>query len=112
MGSRNTWEENSIRISPVGVISSVFPHIDAGLLNTSDIDGNPWDGNAHYAPDNTTYHLYITYSLNALDDEPIFHTMRVTDDLSDRVLRLPLFYEMREEDVEMVAKHVILFYEG
>ena len=94
--SGNTWEENSIRISPVGVISSVFPHIDAGdpgriaitylgsedagLLNTSDIDGNPWDGNAHYAPDNTTYHLYITYSLNALDDEPIFHTMRVTDD--------------------------------
>jgi len=94
--SGNSWEENSIRISPAGVISSVFPHIDAGdpgriaitylgsedvdLLNTSNIDGNPWDGNAHYAPHNTTYHLYITYSLNALDEEPVFHTMRVTDD--------------------------------
>jgi len=37
-------------------------------------------------------------------------TMRITDDLSDRVLRLPLFYEMREEDVEMVADSVKRFY--
>jgi len=94
--SGNTWDEESMRISPAGVISSVFPHIDSGdpgriaitylgsedshLLNTSDIDGNNWDGNGHYAPDNTSYHLYITYSLNALDEEPIFHTMRVTED--------------------------------
>jgi len=94
--SGNTWDEESIRVSPAGVISTVFPHIDAGdpgriavtylgsedshLLNTSDIDGGNWNGNGHYAPDNTSYHLYITYSLNALDEEPIFHTMRVTDD--------------------------------
>ena len=94
--SGETWEQESIRISPVEVISSVFPQTDAGdpgriavtylgsenssLLNQSDIDGNPWDGNAHYAPNNVTYHLYITYSLNALDPEPIFHTYRVTDD--------------------------------
>jgi len=37
--------------------------------------------------------------------------MRVTNDLSDRLLRLPVYYEMREEDVEMVAKNVIRFYE-
>ena len=94
--SGETWEQESIRISPAGVISSVFPQTDAGdpgriavtylgsenaeMLNQSDIDGNPWNGNAHYAPNNVTYHLYITYSLNALDDEPIFHTYRVTDD--------------------------------
>ena len=94
--SGETWEQTSIRISPSAVISTVFPQIDAGdpgriaitylgsedadLLNGSNIDGNPWDGNAHYAPHNTTYHLYITFSLNALDEEPIFHTMRVTDD--------------------------------
>lgn len=94
--SGETWEQESIRISPVEVISSVFPQTDAGdpgriaitylgsenseMLNQSDIDGNPWDGNAHYAPNNATYHLYITYSLNALDDEPVFHTYRVTDD--------------------------------
>ena len=72
----------------------MFPQTDAGdpgriaitylgsenaeMLNQSDIDGNPWDGNAHYAPNNATYHLYITYSLNALDDEPVFHTYRVS----------------------------------
>ena len=94
--SGQTWEQESIRISPAEVISSVFPQTDAGdpgriavtylgsenssLLNQSDIDGNPWDGNAHYAPNNATYHLYITYSLNALDPEPTFHTYRVTDD--------------------------------
>ena len=50
------------------------------MLNQSDIDGNPWNGNAHYAPNNATYHLYITYSLNALDENPTFHTYRVTDD--------------------------------
>jgi len=94
--SGETWDQESIRISPVNVISSVFPQTDAGdagriaitylgsendeMLNQSDIDGNPWNGNAHYAPNNATYHLYITYSLNALDENPIFHTYRVTDD--------------------------------
>ena len=94
--SGNTWEENSIRISPSAVISSVFPHIDAGdpgriaitylgsenasELNQSDIDGNPWDGNAHYAPANVSYYLYVTFSLNALDDEPVFYTMRISPD--------------------------------
>jgi dTDP-4-amino-4,6-dideoxygalactose transaminase len=39
-------------------------------------------------------------------------TMRVTDDLSDRVLRLPIYYEMRKEDVDMVAEHVRRFYGG
>ena len=38
--------------------------------------------------------------------------MRNTDDLSDRVLRLPVYYEMRKEDVEMVVEHVIRFYGG
>jgi dTDP-4-amino-4,6-dideoxygalactose transaminase len=38
--------------------------------------------------------------------------MRVTDDISDRVLRLPVYYEMKNEDVEMVAEHVRRFYGG
>lgn len=94
--SGESWEQESIRISPNQVISTVFPQTDAGdpgriavtylgsenseMLNQSNLDGSPWDGNAHYAPNNATYHLYITFSLNALDDEPIFHTYRVTDD--------------------------------
>ena len=96
LDSGESWEQESIRISPVNIISSVFPQTSAGdpgriaiaylgsqndeMLNQTDIDGNPWRGNAHYAPNNVTYHLYITFSLNALDENPIFYTYRVTDD--------------------------------
>ena len=94
--SGDTWDSESIRISPVEVISTTFPQTDAGdpgriaitylgsengsLLNTTDIDGNNWNGNGHYAPNGVHYHLYVTYSLNALDENPVFHTRRVTDD--------------------------------
>mgnify|MGYP001415381659 FL=1 len=94
--SGDTWDSQSIRISPAEVISTTFPQTDAGdpgriaitylgsengsLLNTTDIDGNNWNGNGHYAPNGVHYHLYVTYSLNALDENPIFHTRRVTDD--------------------------------
>lgn len=94
--SGNTWEQESARLSPAEVISTTFPHIDAGdpgriaitylgsengsALNTSNIDGVAWDGNPHYAPANVSYYLYITYSLNALDPEPVFHTVRVSPD--------------------------------
>ena len=36
--------------------------------------------------------------------------MNVTDDLSERVLRLPIYYEMREDDVSKVAESVTSFY--
>lgn len=94
--SGETWEQSSIRISPKQVISTTFPHADAGdrgrvaftylgsedkhLLGSEDIDGNPWNGNPHYAPAGVTYYLYVTYTLNALDDVPVFHTRRVSPD--------------------------------
>ena len=94
--SGETWEQDSIRISPVEVVSYAFPQIDAGdpgriavmylgsenasELGQPNLDGGPWDGNAHYANSNVSYHLYVTYSLNALDENPVFHTLRVTDD--------------------------------
>jgi hypothetical protein len=94
--SGQSWEQTSIRISPVEVISTVFPQVDAGdpgriaitylgsenasELNQSDLDGNPWDGNAHYANSNVSYYLYVTYSLNALDENPVFHTVRASTD--------------------------------
>lgn len=94
--SGESWEQTSIRISPSAVISSVFPQVDAGdpgriaitylgsedasELNQPDIDDNPWDGNAHYANSNVSYYLYVTYSLNALDPNPVFHTVRVSAD--------------------------------
>ena len=91
-----TWEQDSLRASPIQVISTAFPQIDAGdpgkfavtylgsenvsLLGTPDLDGNPWDGNGHYAPNEVHYHLYVTFSFNALDEEPIFHTRRISTD--------------------------------
>ena len=94
--SGESWEQTSIRISPIEVVSFAFPQIDAGdpgriaitylgsenasELNQSDLDGSPWNGNAHYANENVSYYLYVTYSLNALDPSPIFHTIRVSPD--------------------------------
>jgi len=94
--SGNTWDQESTRISPAKVISATFPHTSAGdpgriaitylgsenasALGQPNIDDEPWDGNAHYAPSNVSHYLYITYSLNALDPEPVFHTQRVSPD--------------------------------
>ena len=94
--SGDTWEQESLRVSPGGVISTAFPQTDAGdpgrfavtylgsenasLLGEPDLDGNPWDGNGHYAPNGVHYHLYVTFSLNALDENPVFHTKRLTTD--------------------------------
>ena len=94
--SGETWEQTSIRISPVEVISATFPHTSAGdpgriaiaylgsenasALVQPDLDGNPWNGNAHYTPSNVTHYLYVTFSLNALDEDPIFHTQRISPD--------------------------------
>jgi hypothetical protein len=94
--SGESWEQESTRISPIEVISTTFPQIDAGdpgriavtylgsenssELGNPDIDGLEWDGNPHYANGNVSYYLYITFSLNALDANPIFHTVRVSPD--------------------------------
>ena len=94
--SGETWEQTSTRISPVEIISNTFPQVDAGdpgriaitylgsqnssALGQPDIDGGNWTGNPHYATGNVSYDLYVTFSLNALDPEPIFHTYRLSDD--------------------------------
>ena len=94
--SGETWEQTSTRISPVEIISNTFPQVDAGdpgriaitylgsqnssALGQPDIDGGNWTGNPHYATGNVSYDLYVTFSLNALDPEPIFYTYRLSDD--------------------------------
>ena len=94
--SGNTWNQESIRVSPIEVISATFPHTSAGdpgriaitylgsedadELGQPDIDDQPWDGNAHYATTNVSHYLYVTYSLNALDENPVFHTQKVSPD--------------------------------
>ena len=73
--SGDTWNQKSIRISPIEVISATFPHTSAGdpgriaitylgsedadELDKPDIDGQPWDGNAHYATTNVSHYLYV-----------------------------------------------------
>ena len=37
-------------------------------------------------------------------------TMEITDDLSERVLRLPIYYEMKESEIEWVVAKVMQFY--
>lgn len=79
----STWDSRSTRVSPDHIASATFPHIDAGdpgriavaYLGSEDHQGNP-----HKAPADATYYLYVTFSLNALDAEPQFTTIRVTDD--------------------------------
>lgn len=39
-------------------------------------------------------------------------SMSTTNDLSDRILRLPMFYEMTAEEVELVARSMTKFYMG
>ena len=76
--------------------STAFPQTDAGgkqilqvkMLLCNDLDGNPWDGNGHYAPNEVHYDLYVTFGLNALDEEPVFHTRRLTTDRVSKQWRL------------------------
>ena len=94
--SGDTWEQTSLRVSPNHIISATFPQIDAGdagrvaiaylgspdkwLLDEPGLDGDPWDGDAHYAPDNATYFLYVSISTNADTAEPMWETIQLTDD--------------------------------
>ena len=84
-----SWDETSTRISPEWITSSTFPHIDAGdpgrvavtYLGAEDFEGNPQiaDENAG-APVNATYHLYLSYSLNALEADAEWTTIQISDD--------------------------------
>ena len=41
----------------------------------------------------------------------VYGSMEVTEQVSDCLLRLPLYYEMREEDVQFVVEKISQFYE-
>jgi hypothetical protein len=83
-----TWS-NPVRVTPEAIKSVAFPTLVAGdpgrigmaYLATLDDDRGAWEvGNA------TTWHVYYTYSLNALDPDPTFVTVRLTA-LDDPVQR-------------------------
>ncbi|MEA3189711.1 MAG: hypothetical protein QOD77_293 [Thermoplasmata archaeon] len=90
------WDALSLVASAPSVVSTTFPHIQAGdpgriavaylgsedaaLLGTDNIDGDPWDGNPHTAPAAARYHLWVSFSLDALSANPTWTHVRVTDD--------------------------------
>jgi dTDP-4-amino-4,6-dideoxygalactose transaminase len=39
-------------------------------------------------------------------------SMRVTDEVSERLVRLPLYYEMKDEEIDMVGEAIREFYSG
>lgn len=91
-----TWDKTSLRASPATVVSATFPQIQAGdpgriaiayvgsenaeLLGTPNIDGEAWDGNPHFAPNETRYDLFVTFSLDALSAQPTWQTVKLTQD--------------------------------
>ena len=56
----------------------------------------------HYVP--------LHSSLAGIKYGRTYGTMRVTDDLSERLLRLPIFYEMKESELEWVVAKIMEFY--
>lgn len=91
-----TWDEASLRVSPPELVSATFPHIQAGdpgriaiaylasddgaVIGQPDIDDNEWDGNPHTASGSVQYHMYVTFSLDALNATPTWTTIQVTTD--------------------------------
>jgi hypothetical protein len=75
-----TWSK-SVPVSPNQVGSVTWPAMLAGdpgrvafaYIATEDSRKGPWE-----VPDTTKWHLYYTYSLNALDDDARFVTIRIT----------------------------------
>ena len=62
-----------------GKIAITILEVRTLVSSKPDIDGENWTGNAHYATTNVSYY-HITFSLNALDSSPVFHTVRVSPD--------------------------------
>lgn len=78
-----TWDATSLRVSPAEVASATFPHVDAGdpgrvaiaYLGSEDYEGNP-----HTADEDAHFHMYVTFSTDALSPAPTWTTRRITSD--------------------------------
>ncbi len=78
----DTWDEQSTLVT-ADLGSTVWPAANAGdpgvvavaYIGTEDSNAGGWN-----VPEDTRWHLYVTYSQNALDDNPDWVTVRVTDD--------------------------------
>ncbi|HET6398671.1 MAG TPA: PKD domain-containing protein [Candidatus Thermoplasmatota archaeon] len=77
-----TWS-TGVRAIPAQVTSATFVHAvagDPGRVAVAYLGSEDHAGNPHTAPGHTHYHLYVTFSLDALAATPTFTTVRVTDD--------------------------------
>jgi hypothetical protein len=78
-----TWLDKSVDVSPAAVNMTTMPSVVAGspgriavaYYGTSDGARGPDE-----VSEDAVWHLYVTYSTNALDTEPTFVTVRATED--------------------------------
>lgn len=83
-----TWQPE-VDITHPSIGRAMFPFIAVGepgkvavsyLATTADPSAWPRGGDPSYSPDATVWHSYVTYSLDALSDDPTWVTVRVTPD--------------------------------
>jgi dTDP-4-amino-4,6-dideoxygalactose transaminase len=108
--------------------AQLAPLQQAALLRIADFDEGS-NGHMYYIIlDSLTNRSALIAHLKAQGIHPVFHyvplhsspagrrygrvsgSMQVTDDLSERLLRLPLYYEMSDEDVMRVTQTIIAFF--
>jgi PKD repeat protein len=80
--SGQSWG-SAYRLSPATVTSATFVQMqagDPGRIAVAYLGSENEAGNPHLAPATAIYHLYVTFSLDALDDQPTFTTVRVSQD--------------------------------
>lgn len=97
-------------------------------LRIADFDGDS-NGHMYYViADSLATRTALIAHLKAEGIHPVFHyvplhsspagrkygrvsgAMRVTDDISERLLRLPLYYEMTDEDISRVSRAILGFF--
>jgi dTDP-4-amino-4,6-dideoxygalactose transaminase len=108
--------------------TQLAPLQQASLLRIADFDENS-NGHLFYVLlDSLTTRTRMIAHLKAQNIHPVFHyvplhsspagrrygregsSMQVTDDLSERLLRLPLFYEMNADDITRVCTAIREFF--
>jgi dTDP-4-amino-4,6-dideoxygalactose transaminase len=106
------------------------PLQQTGQLRIADFNDDS-NGHLYYLiVDNLDTRSALIAHLKAQGIHPVFHyvplhsspagrkygrtngNMQVTDDLSERLLRLPLFYEMTNDDVLRISQAILAFYNG
>ena len=73
--------QGPFRVNPPDVQGVVFAGItsgDDGRIAISYLGNREWKGNPDVAPDNVTWHLFMTYSYDAAAATPTFQTHQVT----------------------------------